>query len=157
MDFYFRKVYKSQGLFPVQEKFNSFFAKCKRLSFESKPMTNYCKSSQLHRLWFRYKVFNATFNNISVISWRSVLLVEETGVPREHQWPVASHWQTCHIMLYQVHRLFVQIHTCISRENKLAPLVLLIHVIRLKVCRSWTLTTLSETRKLKITTLKQKS
>ena len=25
-------------------------------------------------------VFNATFNNISVISWRSVLLVEETEV-----------------------------------------------------------------------------
>jgi hypothetical protein len=24
-------------------------------------------------------VFNVTFNNISVISWRSVLLVEETG------------------------------------------------------------------------------
>jgi hypothetical protein len=24
------------------------------------------------------------FNNISVISWRSVLLVEETGVPREN-------------------------------------------------------------------------
>jgi hypothetical protein len=24
-------------------------------------------------------VFNAAFNNISVISWRSVLLVEETG------------------------------------------------------------------------------
>jgi hypothetical protein len=29
-------------------------------------------------------VFNATFNNISVISWWSVLLVEETGVPREN-------------------------------------------------------------------------
>ena len=28
-------------------------------------------------------VFNATFNNISVISWRSVLLVEEIGEPRE--------------------------------------------------------------------------
>ena len=26
-------------------------------------------------------VRNATFNNISVISWRSVLLVEETGEP----------------------------------------------------------------------------
>ena len=26
-------------------------------------------------------VFNATFNNISVISWRSILLVEKTGVP----------------------------------------------------------------------------
>jgi hypothetical protein len=30
-------------------------------------------------------VLNATFNNISVISWRSVLLVEETGVPGEKQ------------------------------------------------------------------------
>jgi len=39
-------------------------------------------------------VFNATFNNISVISWRSVLLVEETGGPRENHRPVASHWQT---------------------------------------------------------------
>ena len=29
-------------------------------------------------------VFNATFNNISVISWRSVLLVEETRVPGEN-------------------------------------------------------------------------
>jgi len=29
-------------------------------------------------------VFNATFNNIAVISWWSVLLVEETGVPREN-------------------------------------------------------------------------
>ena len=39
-------------------------------------------------------VFNATFNNISVILWQSVLLVEETGVPGENHWPVASHWQT---------------------------------------------------------------
>jgi hypothetical protein len=28
-------------------------------------------------------VFNATFNNISVMSWQSVLLVKETGVARE--------------------------------------------------------------------------
>jgi hypothetical protein len=39
-------------------------------------------------------VFNATFKNISVISWRLVPLVEETGVPRENNRPVASHWQT---------------------------------------------------------------
>ena len=39
-------------------------------------------------------VFTATFNNISVISWRSVLLVEETRVPRENHWPAASHRQT---------------------------------------------------------------
>jgi len=29
----------------------------------------------------RVMVFNATFSNISGISWQSVLLVEETGVP----------------------------------------------------------------------------
>ena len=39
-------------------------------------------------------LFNATFNNISVILWRSVLLVEETGVPGENHWLVACHWQT---------------------------------------------------------------
>jgi hypothetical protein len=39
--------------------------------------------------WFM--VFNATFNNISVISWRSVLLVKKTGVPGENHRPVASH------------------------------------------------------------------
>ena len=38
--------------------------------------------------------FNASFNNISVISWQSVLLVEETGVPEENHWPGASHRQT---------------------------------------------------------------
>jgi hypothetical protein len=32
-------------------------------------------------------VFNATFNNISDISWRSVLLVEETGGPGENHRP----------------------------------------------------------------------
>ena len=34
------------------------------------------------------------FNNISVISWRSALLVEETGVPGQNHRPAASHWQT---------------------------------------------------------------
>ena len=44
--------------------------------------------------------FNAIFNNIwaiswqSVILWRSVLLVEETGVSGQNHRPVASHWQT---------------------------------------------------------------
>jgi len=36
-------------------------------------------------------VFNATFNNISVISWRSVLLMEETEVPGESHRPIESH------------------------------------------------------------------
>jgi hypothetical protein len=45
--------------------------------------------------WF--VVYNATFNNISAIPWRSVLLVEETGVPGESHRPVSV------IMLYRVH------------------------------------------------------
>ena len=39
-------------------------------------------------------VLNVTFNNISVISWQLVLLVEETGVPGENHQTVESHWQT---------------------------------------------------------------
>ena len=31
-----------------------------------------------------FAMFNATFNNISVISWQSDLLVEETGVHGEN-------------------------------------------------------------------------
>jgi hypothetical protein len=38
-------------------------------------------------------VFNATFDNISVINYiiASVLLMEETGVPGENHRPAASH------------------------------------------------------------------
>ena len=43
-----------------------------------------------------FKMFNTTFNNISVISWRSVLLVEETGVLGEN-----------HTRLYRVHLAWV--------------------------------------------------
>jgi hypothetical protein len=49
-------------------------------------------------VWF--EVFNITFNNISVISWQSVLLGEETGVPGEKYRPVASHLQTTPFMHY---------------------------------------------------------
>ena len=43
------------------------------------------------QITIRVMVFNATFNNISVISWRSVLLVEETEVPGENHRSTASH------------------------------------------------------------------
>ena len=48
-------------------------------------------------------VFNATFNIISVISRRSVLLVEETG---ENHQPAASHRQTLsQTVVSSAHRL----------------------------------------------------
>jgi len=42
----------------------------------------------------RVRVFNSTVKNISVISWRSVLLLEATRGPVENHRPVTSHWQT---------------------------------------------------------------
>ena len=48
-------------------------------------------------VWFM--LFNAIFNSISIISWWSVLLVQETGVPGE-QPQVAD--KLYHIMLYWV-------------------------------------------------------
>jgi hypothetical protein len=50
-------------------------------------------------------VFNTTFNNISAISWRLVLLVEETGVPGENDRPVASHWLCVKDVNVSVHNL----------------------------------------------------
>ena len=54
-------------------KCSSFFKTCK----------------QMVRKW-RFMVVNVTFNNISVISWWSVLLVEETGGPVENHRPFAT-------------------------------------------------------------------
>jgi hypothetical protein len=58
-------------------------------------------------------VFNATFNNISVISWRSVLLVEETEVPRENTDLPQITDKLYHIILYQVHIVMsrIQMHS----------------------------------------------
>jgi hypothetical protein len=39
-----------------------------------------------------FLMFNATFSNISVISWRPILVVEEAEVPGENHRPWASNW-----------------------------------------------------------------
>jgi hypothetical protein len=52
----------------------------------------------LNGLGVRVMVLNDTFNNILVISWQSVLLMEKTRVPGENHRPVTD--KLCHIMLY---------------------------------------------------------
>ena len=61
-------------------------------------------------LWFM--VFNAPFNNISVISWQSDLLVEETRVHGENYQTAESHRQTLshNVLLNTPHLRGIQTH-----------------------------------------------
>jgi hypothetical protein len=64
-------------------------------------------------------VFNATFNNISVISWRSLLLVKETAGSGENDRPVTRHWQTLSHNVVQT--LLTQWYTDLDNKLKYKP------------------------------------
>jgi len=51
----------------------------------------YLRVKAISSPWLGIMLLNTTFNNISVISWRLVLLVEETGAFRENHTPATSH------------------------------------------------------------------
>ena len=67
-----------------------FFFRWKRICAGFIMLAYICIVVHLLIDWFL--VFNATFSIISGISWRPVLVVEETGVPGENHWPWASNW-----------------------------------------------------------------
>ena len=71
-------------------------------------------------------VFIATFNNISVISWRSVLLLEETGGPGEkyqQEWlsfnrcHIRYHFEDC-VIIFKKHRSIMRniMSCCYAQE-----------------------------------------
>ena len=66
-------------------------------------------------------VINATFNNILVISRLSVLLVDETRVPRENDWQTLSHnvvSNTPHLSRIWTRNFSGDIHFCISEAGE---------------------------------------
>ena len=67
----------------------------------------------------RVVVLNTSFNNILVILWQSVLLVEETGVPGENHGPVASHWQKLYNNKMMVRTLHIYLSSIFNCKNSL--------------------------------------
>jgi hypothetical protein len=73
------------------------------MTFENKSMTRLILFRIKYNTWLMFclfMVFNATFINISALSCRSVLLVEET---EEKYRPVTITDKVYHIVLYRVH------------------------------------------------------
>ena len=99
IDSFYNQVNDTGSWEPLVYLYNSYETIFKILSW-SKLLSDFYSfiifMSQLqgNGLFVCLMVFNATFNNISIISWRSVLLVEEIWGHGENHRPVASHWQT---------------------------------------------------------------
>jgi hypothetical protein len=109
--------------------------------------------------WFMV-VFNTAFNNISVISWRSVLLLEETGVPGENHRPAESHCQTLShnvvsrniMVLYKIRHglwhkqdviLFFPFSIDIYKEKFLLDLITVFYLLSPKKCHKQNRTNLA--------------
>ena len=92
--------------------------------------TRKLKNHKASRLRFRFMVFNVIFNNITVISWLSVLFVEEIRVPEENYRLTASHWHalshnvvssTSHLSWIRTHSVW-SIYRTITTTTTTAPI-----------------------------------
>ena len=87
--------------------------KCKVLNENTKgelDIIDYKKVNSISLIMFvGFMMFNVIFNNISVKSWLSVLLMDETGGPGKNHRPVASHRQT--LSHNVVHHALIEIRT----------------------------------------------
>jgi hypothetical protein len=87
-------------MFSISDQYFSFINDCKLV----------CK--WWSRMGFMVLLCFYGFNNISAISWRSDLLVEETGWRGENHRPAESHWQTwSHNVVYLALALSSEIRT----------------------------------------------
>ena len=56
------------------------------------PIQSLKQTNMISKIDLDFLCFNATFSNISAISWRPVLVMEEVRVPGENHRPWASNW-----------------------------------------------------------------
>jgi hypothetical protein len=96
---------------------------------------------------FRFLASNATFNNISIISWRSALLVENSGVPGENYRPTVSQWQTLsYHVLWSIPRLsgiIVQINFIFTNNALWYTYIVRIYTVRQKLSNTWLVSIIS--------------
>jgi hypothetical protein len=80
--------------FPLHTLYNTFRPHIQQTHSEINGIQWQTGNNQYKPLYIQLggMVFNATFNNISVLSWWFVLLVEETGVPGENHRSVTMSW-----------------------------------------------------------------
>ena len=75
----------------------------------------------------RVVMFSATYYNIAIISWRSVLLVNETGAPRKKQRRTTNHEHTVsHHVVSSIPRLRrIQTHSeYVVFTCKMTPIII---------------------------------